>query len=53
MKKTKSLYRDHRFPAPIINLSVRGHSRFQLSLRDVGESLFECGVTVSHESIRR
>jgi putative transposase len=32
---------------------VRWFFRFQLSLRDIEELLFERGVTVSHESIRR
>ncbi len=53
MKKTKSLYHGHRFPASIISHAVRWYFRFQLSLRDVEELLFERGVIVSHESIRR
>jgi putative transposase len=32
---------------------VRWHFRFQLSLRDIEELLFERGVTVSDETIRR
>ncbi|MGF6813068.1 putative transposase [Paraburkholderia sp. Clong3] len=53
MKKTKSLYHGHRFPASIISPAVRWYFRFQLSLRDIAELLFEHGVVVSHESIRR
>lgn len=53
MKRTKSLYHGHRFPVAIISLPVRWYFRFQLSLRDVEESLFECGVIVSYETIRR
>jgi putative transposase len=53
MKKTKSLYHGHRFPASIISHAVRWYFRFQLSLRDIEELLFERGVIVSHESIRR
>ncbi|MGH8783121.1 IS6 family transposase [Paraburkholderia sp.] len=53
MKKTKSLYHGHRFPASIISYAVRWYFRFQLSLRDIEELLFERGVTVSHETIRR
>ncbi len=53
MKKTKSLYHGHRFPASVISQAVRWYFRFQLSLRDIEELLFERGVVVSHESIRR
>ncbi|MDH6147318.1 MULTISPECIES: IS6 family transposase [Paraburkholderia] len=53
MKKRKSLYHGHRFPASIISHAVRWYFRFQLSLRDIEELLFERGVVVSHESIRR
>jgi putative transposase len=53
MKKTKSLYHGHRFPASMISHAVRRYFRFQLSLRDIEELLFERGVIVSHESIRR
>jgi putative transposase len=51
--KTTSLYRGHRFPAAIISQAVRWYFRFQLSLRDIEELLFERGVVVSHETIRR
>ncbi|MBB5463327.1 transposase-like protein [Paraburkholderia sp. Cpub6] len=53
MKTTKSLYHGHRFPASVISHAVRWYFRFQLSLRDIEELLFERGVVVSHESIRR
>ncbi|NVH78579.1 IS6 family transposase, partial [Paraburkholderia sp. JPY432] len=53
MKKRKSLYHGHRFPAAIISLAVRWYFRFQLSLRDIEELLFERGVVVSYETIRR
>lgn len=53
MKKTKSLYHGHRFPASVISPAVRWYFRFQLSMRDIEELLFERGVIVSHESIRR
>lgn len=53
MKKTKSLYHGHRFPAAIISQAVRWYFRFQLSLRDIEELLFERGVIVSYETIRR
>ncbi|CAB3810750.1 IS6 family transposase ISApr5 [Paraburkholderia fynbosensis] len=53
MKESKLLYRGHRFPASIISHAVRWYFRFQLSLCDIEELLFEPGVVVSHESIRR
>ncbi|MGF6441029.1 transposase-like protein [Paraburkholderia youngii] len=53
MKKTKSLYHGQRFPAAVISNAVRWYFRFHLSLRDIGELLFERGVVVSYESVRR
>src|SRR5260370_27504344 len=52
MKKSKSLYYGHRFPAEVISCAVRWYFRFQLSLRDIEELLFERGVTVTYETIR-
>ncbi|WP_433706410.1 IS6 family transposase [Paraburkholderia sacchari] len=52
MKKTKSLYHGHRFPASVISCAVRWHFRFNLSLRDIEELLLERGVVVTYESIR-
>src|SRR3981189_2350833 len=52
MKKSKSLYHGHRFPAEAISCAVRWYFRFQLSLRDIEELLFERGVTVTYETIR-
>ncbi len=51
--KPKALYHGHRFPAAIISPAVRWYFRFQLSLRDLEELLFERGVIVSYETIRR
>jgi putative transposase len=48
MKKSKSLYHGHRFPAGVISCAVRWYFRFQLSLRDIEELLFERGVTVTY-----
>ena len=53
MKNTRSLYYGHRFPAVVISCAVRWYFRFQLSLRDIEELLFERGVVVSYETIRR
>jgi putative transposase len=53
MKKTKSLYHGHRFPAVVISSAVRWYFRFNLSLRDIEELLFERGVVVTYETIRR
>ncbi len=52
MKKSKSLYHGHRFPAGVISCAVRWYFRFQLSLRDIEELLFERGVIVTYETIR-
>ena len=39
MKKRKSLYHGHRFPAVVISCAVRWYFRFSLSLRDIEELL--------------
>jgi len=46
-------YKNHRFPGEIISHSVWLYYRFTLSYRDVQELLFERGLTVSHEAIRK
>jgi putative transposase len=51
--KKKSLYHGHRFPVAIISCAVRWYFRFNLSLRDIEELLFERGVVVTYETIRR
>ncbi|MGF6839275.1 hypothetical protein QF001_003142 [Paraburkholderia youngii] len=52
MKKSKSLYHGQRFPAGVISCAVRWYFRFELSLRDIEELLFERGVIVTYETIR-
>jgi putative transposase len=52
MKKRKSLYHGHRFPAGVISCAVRWYFRFSLSLRDIEELLLERGVVVTYETIR-
>jgi putative transposase len=46
-------YRQHRYPAEIIAHCVRLYYRFPLSYRSVEELMFERGVIVSYEAIRR
>src|SRR5499426_1838051 len=46
-------YKNHRFPGEIISHGVWLYYRFTLSYRDVQELLFERGITVSHEAIRK
>jgi putative transposase len=46
-------YRQHRYPAAIIAQCVRLYYRFPLSYRGVEEMMFERGVVVSYETIRR
>ncbi|MBB4519844.1 hypothetical protein GGD68_008660 [Paraburkholderia fungorum] len=53
MKNSRSLYHGHRFPAAVISCAVRWYFRFQLSLRDIEELLFERGIVVSYETVRR
>lgn len=48
MKKTKSLYYDHRFPAVVISCEVCWYFRFSLSLRDIEELLLERDVVVTY-----
>ena len=47
------MYHGHRFPAAVISQAVRWYFRFQLSLRDIEELLFERGIVVSYETVRR
>ena len=44
MQTSKPLYHRHRFPDAVISRAVRWYFRFQLSLRDIEELLFERGV---------
>ncbi len=46
-------YKNHRFPAEIISHAVWLYFRFCLSFRDVEELLFERGVIVTSEVIRK
>src|SRR5918999_2145908 len=46
-------YKNHRFLAEITSHGVWLYYRFTLSYRDVEELLFERGITVSHEAIRK
>ena len=46
-------YKNHRFPVEIISHTVWLYFRFCLSFRDVEELLFERGVVVTYEAIRK
>src|SRR5215218_10061494 len=46
-------YKNHRFPAEIISHGVWLYYRFTLSYRDVQELLFERGIDVTYEAIRK
>ena len=52
MKRTKNLYKRHRFPSEIIQYAVWLYYRFNLSHRDIEDLLAERGITVSYEAIR-
>ncbi len=53
MDTSSPSYRQHRYPAEIIAHCVRLYYRFPLSYRGVKELMFERGVVVSYETIRR
>jgi hypothetical protein len=53
MKKTKLPCHGHRFPAVVISCAVRWYFRFQLSLCDIEERLFERGVVVNYQTVCR
>jgi len=46
-------FKRHRFPADIIRHSVWLYARVTLNYRDVEETLAECGLDVSYETVRR
>jgi hypothetical protein len=46
-------YKNHRFPVEIISHAVWLYFRFCLSYRDVEELLFDRGVIVTYEAIRK
>jgi putative transposase len=46
-------YKNHLFPVEIISRAVWLYSRFCMSCRDVEELLFERGVIVTYEAIRK
>ena len=50
--KKHSLFRYFKTSLEIIRLAVMMYVRFQLSLRDVEDLLHECGIDISHESVR-
>jgi putative transposase len=50
---TPNPYKRHRFPGEIISHAVWLYYRFSLSHRDVEELLFERGIMVSYEAIRK
>jgi putative transposase len=50
---TATTYKNHRFPIEIISHAVWLYFRFCLSFRDVEELLFERGVVVTYEAIRK
>jgi len=52
MNKSKSIYKQHRFPPEIIQYAVWLYHRFNLSHRVIEDLLARRGITVSYESIR-
>ena len=47
-----SPFRYFKTSPEIIHLAVMMYVRFPLSLRDVEDLLHECGIDISHESVR-
>ncbi|KDP84092.1 hypothetical protein CF70_021680 [Cupriavidus sp. SK-3] len=52
MKKGRSLYHGHRFPAAALDCAMRWYFRLPLSLRDIDALLFERGVVVCYDDDR-
>jgi putative transposase len=52
MKIPNELFKNHRFPAEIIQYAVWLYFVFPLSFRDVELLLHQRGIVVSHEAIR-
>src|SRR5260370_32452307 len=48
MKISKPLYHRRRFPGGVIGCAVRWYFRFQLSLRDIGETDAEQTIALAH-----
>jgi putative transposase len=46
-------YKNHRFPVEVMRHAIWLYFRFSLSYRDVKELLFERGVVVTYEAIRK
>jgi transposase-like protein len=46
-------YKNHRFPGEIISHGVWLYYQFTLSYRDVQGLLFERGIDVTHEAVRK
>jgi putative transposase len=53
VETTVPSYHCHHYPAEIIVQCVRLYYRFPLSHRDIEELMFERGIIVSYESVRR
>jgi putative transposase len=53
MNTSTPTYNNHRFPPEIISHAVWLYFRFSLSYRDVEELLFERGIVVTYEAIRK
>jgi putative transposase len=46
-------YKGHRYPVEVISHCVWLYFRFSLSLREVEELMFERGIVLSYETVRR
>ena len=46
-------YKHFRFPIAVISQAIFLYNRFSLSYRDVSDLLFERGIVVSHQTIKK
>jgi putative transposase len=53
VRRASLSYKGHRYPVEVISHCVWLHHRFPLSFREVEELMFERGVVVSYETVRR
>ncbi|MEU0217982.1 IS6 family transposase [Streptomyces sp. NPDC006265] len=53
MRRASLSYKGHRYPVEVISHCVWLYHRFPLSFREVEELMFERGVVVSYETVRR
>jgi len=51
--KNSGAFKGHRFPSEIIPYAVWAYYRYSMSLRDVEDLLYQRGIVVSYETVRK